>query len=143
MKRNNYISRIITSQEDDELDQSSEILSSFSCYGFKSVQLALVKHGKVPEFQLDPLDKPLTYYHYDEKIRIALDIRNDVVVPEMSILSPETLKNIKKLLLELDRVYKSERDLIICYWYKVPLIGILIMKTNVENKKLLEITHNE
>jgi hypothetical protein len=125
-RRQTHFSDIITDEIDQDLnDNSSDILKKFENFGFKSVQLALVKHGKVPEFQIKNFDIPLTFKN--DCIQKAQDIHNGIVIPEMVVLESHILKVICSCLMNINIEERNKRDLIICYWYKIPLIGIIIM----------------
>lgn len=129
-----YREHIITENDIDVEQQAVfEIMQEFS-EGFKSVQLAVCKKGAVPEFKFFENDKPLTYYDEKEKLDYAKDKNKNMVIPEMTVLVPKTIAIIKRHLKNLEENFKSERTLIISYWYKIPLIGILILRETEQDK---------
>jgi len=127
MIKSRYISTIISETDQEGSEIISDILKKFEVFGFKSVQVALVKHGKVPEFSIPEFDEPYTYQH--ETIEKATDIRNGLIIPEMTVLNDQSLRSLTSCLFNLDEGFKSTRDLTVCYWYKIPLIGIVITQT--------------
>jgi hypothetical protein len=109
------------------LEEQTIILDMFSGLGFANLKFVFAYKGMVPEFEFNHYDKPLTYFEERREIADAIDIQRGKAIPEMMVLLPETVKAMRKAIEKLDIEYRRMRELIVCYWYKIPLMGVLII----------------